>query len=198
MRLSSTARSCDGFPRFCATDRPGLSLAGLHPVVTGSVALLPLLAGASFSAAGTLLPFAISTDVPDVLPTVAFGSASLFDRLGIFLVPLWLDAVERAAGWIATPGVGCHGGRGDVGFANRIASPDWRVSRRVLRETLASMNGTQVAAIIQKNSSPYFFVPVYLHFRPGIRLRAAASSQSILPTSSADGALQGAQRTEVG
>jgi hypothetical protein len=134
-------------------------------VVTAAVLLLPWLSGARFSRRPERwLPFALGLLVFLVAPHYVLSTAYFYQRLGLFLVPLWLmawDAPQR--------------GR----LVERLAMPVvvlWVVTSigrfaAFARETesfTALMNemepGRRVAAMVYDHGTPLFRLPVYLHF----------------------------------
>lgn len=144
-------------------DSPSPMICGL---ITGSVLLLPWLMGSSFSRRPERwLPFALGLLVFMVSPHYVFSAAYFYQRLGIFLVPLWLLAWDPPAA--------------------EVRRPDWLVMPIVLlwlfmntarfaafaRETesfdriLAGIEpGRRVASLVYDKASPLFALPVYLHF----------------------------------
>ena len=134
-------------------------------VVTGSVLLLPWLSGARFSKRPERwLPFALGLFVFLVTPHYVFSAAYFYQRLGIFLVPLWLvtwDVPQRKRSidrlaivvvvfWVATTiGRFAAFARESQSFANVMAQLE---------------PGHRAAALVYDNRSPLFALPVYLHF----------------------------------
>ena len=80
----------------------------ITPLVTGAVLLLPLLAGARPSRRPERwLPFVLGLLAFMIAPHYVFSAAYFYQRLGVFLVPLWLlgwdppHADTRRADWVA-------------------------------------------------------------------------------------------------
>lgn len=144
-------------------DRPSLILT---PLITAAVFLLPLLAGGSFSRKPERwLPFVLGFAVYMIAPRYVFSTAYFFQRLGVFLVPLWLMTWDppRGAGrrldWVAIAVVLLWSfttiGR-FAAFARETES---------FRNVLAQVpSGQRVASLVNGNASPYFALPVYMHF----------------------------------
>lgn len=138
----------------------------LTPLITAAVLLLPPLAGCSFSRRPERwLPFVLGLLVYMVAPRYVFSTAYFFQRLGVFLVPLWLmtwDAPRTAArrlDWAAIAVVLLWSfttiGR-FAAFARETES---------FRNVVASVEpGRRVASMVYDRASPYFATPVYLHF----------------------------------
>jgi len=136
-------------------------------VVTGTILLLPPLAGARFAPEPQRwLPFAGGVMLFLVMPSYAFNTGFLYERLGIFLVPLWLLLWNRPQageaprlGWVAMAvvvfWVVLNVGR-FAAFARETQSFD-----RVVQHMEP---GRRVASMIFDYRSPLFAVPVYLHF----------------------------------
>lgn len=134
--------------------------------ITGSVALLPALMGSSFSRSPQRwLPFALGLLVFVTAPHFVLSTAYFYQRLGVFLVPLWLMAWDApAAGtrrpdWLVMPLVlfwmFMNTGR-FAAFARETEAFD-----RVLAEM---QPGRRVASMVYDKRSPLFALPVYMHF----------------------------------
>jgi hypothetical protein len=138
----------------------------LTPVLTAAVLLLPWLAGCSFSRKPQRwLPLVLGLAVFMIAPRYVFTTAYFYQRLGVFLVPLWLMTWDRPNGserrldlaamavvllWCCTT-VGRF-----AAFARETDS---------LRNVMAEMEpGRRAAAMVYDSSSPYFALPVYMHF----------------------------------
>jgi hypothetical protein len=139
----------------------------LTPLITAAVFVLPPLAGCTFSRRPERwLPFLFGLLVFMVAPRYVFSTAYFFQRLGVFLVPLWLmtwDAPRAAAArrldWAAIALVLLWSfttiGR-FAAFARETES---------FRNVIAAVEpGHRVASMIYDRGSPYFATPVYLHF----------------------------------
>jgi hypothetical protein len=134
-------------------------------LVTGSILLLPWLAGGSFSRRPERwLPFALGLSAFLVLPHYVFSAAYFYQRLGVFLTPLWFmawDSPQRRRNvdlvamavvvfWVMTS-IGRF-----AAFAKEVNS---------FRTITAGMEpGRHAAAMVFDNRSPLFGLPVYLHF----------------------------------
>jgi len=137
----------------------------LVTAVFTAVVLLPWLSGARFSRRPERwLPFALALFTFLVAPNFVFGTAYFFQRLGLFLVPLWLmvwDAPQRTRSLarlaipVALLWVMMSIGR-FASFARETES---------FTAVLKAMEpDRRVAAFVYDNSSPLFALPVYLHF----------------------------------
>lgn len=138
----------------------------LTPLISVSVFLLPLLAGCTFSRRPERwLPFVLGLLVFMVAPRYVFSTAFFFQRLGVFLVPLWLMAWEpprataRRLDWAAIAVVLLWSfttiGR-FAAFARETES---------FRNVVAAVEpGRRVASMVYDRASPYFATPVYLNF----------------------------------
>jgi hypothetical protein len=110
-------------------------------------------------------PFVLGLAAFLAMPSYAFQTAFLYQRLGVFLVPLWLLLWDRPIGsrgrlaWLAMPLAVVW----IFGNVARFAS--------FARETehfdavLATMEpGKRVASLVFDRTTPLFSTPVYLHF----------------------------------
>jgi hypothetical protein len=135
-------------------------------LVTGSIVLMPWLMGSTLSRRPQRwLPFLLGFAVFMAAPSYVLSTAYFYDRLGVFLVPLWLLLWDAPAA--------------------QVRRPDWLVMPVVLiwmfmnigrfaafaRETeafdrvLAQMEpGRRVASLMLDTSTPLFALPVYMHF----------------------------------
>jgi hypothetical protein len=134
-------------------------------VVTATVLLLPWLSGASFSRRPERwLPFSLGLLVFLGAPHYVFSTAYFYQRLGLFLVPLWLMAwdppqrrrlIERVAIPLVVLWVMANIGRFSA-FARETES------------FTALMNemepGRRVAAMVYDARTPLFGLPIYLNF----------------------------------
>jgi hypothetical protein len=136
-------------------------------IVTAAVLLLPWLSGARFSRRPERwLPFSLGLLVFLGAPHYVLSTAYFYQRLGLFLVPLWLMAWDtpqrrRPIGRFAIPLVVLW----VVTNIGRFAA--------FARETetfTALMNemepGRRVAAMVYDPGTPLFGLPVYLNFVP--------------------------------
>lgn len=135
-------------------------------LVTGSVVLLPFIAGSSWShRPERWLPFALGLATFLSVPTFVLQAGYFYERLGIFLVPLWLMAWDAGAtsrrrfDWLGSLVVVIwilSSTARFVTFARETES---------FRAILAQMEpGRTVAAMVVDRSSPLFAAPVYTHF----------------------------------
>jgi hypothetical protein len=135
-------------------------------VMTTAVIALPALCGARLSPKPERwLPFVIGLAVYFAFPSFAYRTGFIYERLGVFLVPLWLTM------WDARDG---HRGRGDwlamflvvvwVGL-NTARFAGFAHETRAFDAVLERMEpGKRVAAFVVDNGSRHFANPVYLHF----------------------------------
>jgi hypothetical protein len=138
----------------------------LTPLITAAVFLLPLLAGCSFSRKPERwLPFLLGFAVFMLAPRYVFTTAYFFHRLGLFLVPLWLmvwdppQGAGRRLDWAAI-GIVLLWSFTTIGrfaaFAGETAS---------FRNVVAQVEpGRRVGSMVFENASPYFQLPIYMHF----------------------------------
>jgi len=142
------------------------SFAPLCFLIVGSIALLPWLMGSTLSRRPQRwLPFLLGLAVFMTAPHFVLSTAYFYQRLGVFLVPLWLlvwDAPTtpvRRPDWLAMPIVlvwmFLNTGR-FAAFARETESFD---------NVLAQMEpGGRVASLVYDKGSPLFALPVYMHF----------------------------------
>ena len=142
----------------------GLSLITL--LVTATILVLPPLAGSTFSRRPERwLPFALGLVVFVASPHYVLATAYFFQRLGIFLVPLWLMAwdppthAQRRVDWAAAVIVLLWS------FTNIGRFAAFARETETFREVLAAAEpGRRVASMVYDKSSRFFVLPVYLHF----------------------------------
>jgi hypothetical protein len=134
--------------------------------VAAAILLLPFATGHRFSAKPERwLPLAVGTIVYFLFPSFAQNTAFLYERLGVFLIPLWLMAWEPApnngrvfgAVTLAVLSLWCSVNL--VRFANFGSSMN--EFETVLK---AAKPGRRLAGMLVCNASPYFTNPVYLHY----------------------------------
>jgi hypothetical protein len=134
-------------------------------LVGGAVFLLPWATGANFSRdPKRWLPFYVGLLVFLLSPHYVLGTAYFYQRLGVFLVPLWLMAWDaprsrRRLEWVAmsivTYWILASSAR-FTAFARETESFD---------NVLAAMEpGRRIAGMVVDNGTPLFGLPVYLHF----------------------------------
>lgn len=134
-------------------------------VVSAAVLLLPLLSGARFSRRPERwLPFALGLTAFLIAPHYVFSTAYFYQRLGLFLVPLWLVAWEipqrtRPLARLAIPVVVLW----VVTSIGRFAAFA-RETESFTAVLQAMQPNGRVAAFVFDNGSPLFALPVYLHF----------------------------------
>jgi hypothetical protein len=135
-------------------------------LMTGSVLLLPWLMGSRFSRQPQRwLPFLLGLTVFMTAPHYVFSAAYFYQRLGIFLVPLWLlmwdapAAATRRPDWLVMPLIVLwmllNTGR-FAAFARETESFDRMFERME--------PGRRVSAMVYDKASPLFALPVYMHF----------------------------------
>lgn len=133
--------------------------------VTAAIVLLPPLSGARLARSpARWAPFLVLLAVFLAVPSFAVQTGFMYERLGVFLVPLALltwdpPAAARRVDWLAIPIVLlCI--LGNVvrfsSFAKETQSFDG------VMEHMES--GKRVASMIVQNGTPLFGTPVYLHF----------------------------------
>jgi hypothetical protein len=135
-------------------------------LVTATIVLLPPLAGSTFSRRPERwLPFALGLLVFVAAPRYVITTAYFFQRLGIFLVPLWLLAWDpptrpgRRLDWVPAVIVLLWS------FTNIGRFAGFARESETFRDVLAAMQpGRTVAAMVEDKSSQFFAWPVYLHF----------------------------------
>jgi hypothetical protein len=133
--------------------------------MSAAVLLLPWLSGARFSRRPERwLPFALALLAFLVAPHYVFSAAYFYERLGLFLVPLWLMvwdpptrtrpvarlAIAVVVLWVVT----------SIGRFAAFA----RETQSFTAVMDAMEPNRRVAAMIYDNRSPLFQLPVYLHF----------------------------------
>lgn len=135
-------------------------------LITGSIVLLPWLMGSTLSRRPQRwLPFVLGLAVFMTAPHFVLSTAYFYQRLGVFLVPLWLlmwdspAATLRRPDWLVMPIVlvwlFLNTGR-FAAFARETESFD-----RILAEMEP---GGRVASLVYDKGSPLFALPVYMHF----------------------------------
>jgi hypothetical protein len=135
-------------------------------MVTGSVAWLPFLAGARLSRRPERwLPFVLGLLAFLTFPAYAMNTGFLYQRLGVFLVPLWLMAWDPPSGRAR-----------NLDQVAMLVVVVWAFSNigrfaAFVRETesfddiIAAMEPDRtVASMVVDSSSPLFAGPVYMHF----------------------------------
>lgn len=135
-------------------------------LLLAAIVSLPRLMGSTLSCRPQRwLPLLLGLAVFLTAPHFVFSTAYFYQRLGIFLVPLWLLLWDppapsvRRPDWLALPLVilwmFLNTGR-FAAFARETESFD---------RVLAQMEpGRRVAAMVYDKSSPLFALPVYMHF----------------------------------
>lgn len=133
-------------------------------VVTATVVLFPVLAGSRLSRRPERwVPLVVGVFVFLTLPHYVLSTAYVYQRLGVFLVPLWLIAWEtvdtrRRLDWIPV-----------LAVALWVLANGWRLAAfateaQSFRKVLAQMEpGRRAASLIVDRTSPHFPLPVYLH-----------------------------------
>lgn len=142
-----------------------LSSAPIVLLVTGAVLLLPWLSGARPSRRPERwLPFVLALAVFLAAPHYVFNAAYFYQRLGLFLVPLWLMVWDRPGAsrrieWLAIPIVVIWVATSIGRFAAFA-----RETESFTAVASALEPGRRVAGMVFDAGSPLFSVPVYLHF----------------------------------
>lgn len=135
-------------------------------LVTATIVLLPPLAGSTFShRPERWLPFALGLLVFVAAPRYVITTAYFFQRLGLFLVPLWLLAWDpptrpgRRLDWVPAVIVLLWS------FTNIGRFAGFARESETFRDVMAAMQpGRRVASMVDDKSSQFFAWPVYLHF----------------------------------
>lgn len=146
--------------------REALQSPAICALVTGSILVLPPLTGSTASRRRERwLPLAIGLLLFLAIPAYALNTAFLYQRLGLFLVPLWLLAWDPPLA-----------GRGRFEWVGMMVVALWIVTSiarfatfaretESFRAVMAQMEpGRRVASMVVDNASPLFATPVYLHF----------------------------------
>jgi hypothetical protein len=141
-------------------------ISALGIVVTCAILLLPPLAGSRLSRSpARWLPFVLALVVFLAAPSYAFLTGFLYERMGVFLVPLWLmmwdrpDQEPRRLAWLAMPLVVVWV------FSNVARFASFARETQHFDAVLAAMEpGKRVAYLPVHNATPLFSTPVYLHF----------------------------------
>lgn len=150
-----------------AMEPAGLNtLSALSLGLTLAIFALPPLAGARFNRAPERwLPVLLVLIVFMCAPAYVLNAGFFYERLGIFLVPLWLMAWDAPSGrtrrldWIGMVLVMTWL------FANAGRFAAFARESEALEPVIAAIEpGKTVASMIYDNSSPLFPGPVYLHF----------------------------------
>jgi hypothetical protein len=135
-------------------------------LVTAAVLALPPLSGAKFNRRPERwLPLALAMLVFMVAPHFVLSTAYFYQRLGLFLVPLWLMTWDAPSGparrldWVAMLVVLIWAGATIGRFAG--FSRETESFRQV---TAAVEPQRRVASMVYDARSPFFVLPVYLHF----------------------------------
>lgn len=135
-------------------------------LVTGAIVLMPWLMGSSLNRhPHRWLPFVLALATFLAAPHYIFSTAFFYQRLGVFLVPLWLlmwdapKAGTRRPDWLVMPVIvlwmALNSGR-LAAFANEAESFD-RILERM-------EPGHRVAGMAYQMRSALFSAPVYMHF----------------------------------
>ena len=138
----------------------------ITPLVTGAVLVLPLLAGARPSRRPERwLPFVLGLLAFMIAPHYVFSAAYFYQRLGVFLVPLWLLAWDppradtRRADWVAMLVVVAWA----LANASRFAA--FARESQTFEEAMRGIEpGRRMASMIYDSRTPLFTLPVYMHF----------------------------------
>lgn len=141
-------------------------VSALGIVITCAIVLLPPLAGSRLSRSpARWLPFVLGLGVFLAAPSYAFQTGFLYQRLGVFLVPLWLllwDRPSEARGrlaWLAMPLVVVWL------FGNVARFASFARETQHFDAVLAAMEpGKRAAYLVIDRGTPLFSTPVYWHF----------------------------------
>jgi hypothetical protein len=141
-------------------------VSALGIVITCAIVALPPLAGSRLSASpARWLPFALGLVVFLAAPSYAFQTGFLYERLGVFLVPLWLmmwdppTGQPRKLALLAMPLVVLWL------FGNVARFASFARETQHFDAVLAAMEpGKRVASLVVDPTTPLFSTPVYLHF----------------------------------
>jgi hypothetical protein len=141
-------------------------VSALGVLVTGAIVLLPPLTGSRLSSSpARWLPFALGLVVFLAAPSYAFQTGFLYERLGVFLVPLWLMMWDRPTGqphklaWLAMPLVIVWL------FGNVARFASFARETQHFDAVLAAMEpGKRAAYLVIDRGTPLFSTPVYWHF----------------------------------
>ena len=143
----------------------GIAFAASLPIAA-TILLLPFATGHRFSAKPERwLPLTVGVVVYFLFPSFAQNTAFLYERLGVFLIPLWLMAWDppankgRAFGVVTLAILALWSGVNLVRFA--LFGSSMNQFDVVLK---AAEPGRHLAGMLVCNASPYFTNPVYLHF----------------------------------
>ena len=134
--------------------------------VTAALLFLPTLAGSTASRRPERwLPFAVGLVLFFVMPAYVLNTGFVYQRLGLFLVPLWLlgwdppAPAARRLEWVGILVVVCWVLASVARFAAFARESE---SFRVVAAQIEP--GRRVASMVFDNSSAQFATPVYLHF----------------------------------
>jgi hypothetical protein len=135
-------------------------------LVTGAIVLLPWLMGSKLNRRPQRwLPFLLGLMVFMTAPHYVLSTAYFYQRLGVFLVPLWLlmwdppAADARRPDWLVMPVVLLWM------FLNIGRFAAFARETEAFDRVLAQMEpGGRVASLIVDKGSPLFALPVYMHF----------------------------------
>jgi len=139
----------------------------LTPIVTLTVALFPLIGGAKLSRRPERwLPVLLAVIVFLALPSSNFHTGFIYERMGIFIAPLWLMAWDPAPNrrWEKIDGLAMgvillwlfiNVGR-YAAFAREVESFD--------RALAAAVPGKKMGTMTNGDGSPLFVPPIYHHF----------------------------------
>ncbi len=135
-------------------------------VITCAIVLLPPLAGSRFSRSpARWLPFVLCLAVFLAAPSYAYLTGFLYERMGVFLVPLWLLLWDRPShatnklAWLAMP-------LAVVWVLSNVARfASFARETQHFDAVLETMEPSKrVAALVADPTTPLFGIPVYLHF----------------------------------
>jgi hypothetical protein len=135
-------------------------------VVTGSVVLLPYLGGSRLSRRPERwLPFALGLLLFFAVPAFAFNTGFLYERLGLFLAPLWLLAWNEPATPTRRLEWACILVVVFWVFASVARFAAFARESESFRAIVTQIEpGKRVASMVFDNASALFATPVYMHF----------------------------------
>jgi hypothetical protein len=141
-------------------------VSALGIVITCAIVVLPPLAGSRVSRSpARWLPFALGLAVFLAAPSFGFQTGFLYERLGVFLVPLWLMMWDRASeaphklAWLAMPLTVVWL------FGNVARFASFARETQHFDAVLATMEpGKRVGYLAFDSTTPLFSTPIYLHF----------------------------------
>ncbi len=135
-------------------------------VVTAAVVLLPFLSGARFSRhPERWIPLVLGMLVFLLAPSYAFNTGFLYERLGIFLVPLWLMAWDRPTGSLRPVSAVAMAVVILWILANIARFAAFARETQHFNKAIAGLErGARIASMPFDPTTALFAAPIYLHF----------------------------------